>query len=64
MNRSGRWQRLLQHAALAHERDDLAKPGDADFALLRHDAAVRLEIKRERLPRDVVGRSGRPRPSP
>ena len=53
-----RRQRRCEHAALAHEGDDLGEPRHVELGLSGHDAPVRLEIKRERLPRDILGRAG------
>src|SRR5712671_2874674 len=54
-----RWrQGLRQHAAVAHECDHLGKARDAELGLFRHDATVRLEIEREGLPCDLLGRAG------
>ena len=45
-----RRQRPRQRAAIAHERDDLGQAPDVDLGLLRHDAAIGIEIERERCP--------------
>jgi hypothetical protein len=43
---------------LSHECDHLSESGHVDATLPGHHAAVGLEIKRQRLPCDVLARPG------
>src|SRR4051794_18520342 len=56
-NRSLR-QRRLDRSALPHESNHLGQTVEIDLSLLGENASFRLEIKGERLPRDLVRRSG------
>lgn len=51
-------QRRLDRSALPHEGNHLGQTVEIDLSLLGENASFRLEIKGERLPRDLVRRSG------
>ena len=54
----GLGQRRLDRSALPHEGNHLGQTVEIDLSLLGENASFRLEIKGERLPRDLVRRSG------